>query len=222
MHDLIKYDAMCQAIAECHRVDEVKDLRDKAMALELYARQARNTDAERKASEVRLRAERRTGELLKELARAESSKGGDTGANQHGQRPEVAASNDATPPTSEPSPYAKALADTGMSRQTANRYQALANVPAPVFESALRDPEVKPTTSRLIQQARPSQPKIPDDSLWIWGRLRDMERDGYFGKSPETLMRPMTESMQADVRRLVPLVVDFFRHFEEVVSHEHA
>jgi len=42
----------------------------KAMALELYAKQARNTGAERKASEVGLRAERRVGELLKELARA--------------------------------------------------------------------------------------------------------------------------------------------------------
>lgn len=40
------------------------------MALELYAKQARNTGAERKASEVGLRAERRVGELLKELARA--------------------------------------------------------------------------------------------------------------------------------------------------------
>ena len=39
--------------------------------------QARNTDAERKACEVRLRAERRTGELLKELARADTAKGGD-------------------------------------------------------------------------------------------------------------------------------------------------
>ena len=65
MADLALYDRMCTAIAECHRVDEVKDLRDKAMALEIYAKQAKNTDAERRACEIRLRAERRTGELLK-------------------------------------------------------------------------------------------------------------------------------------------------------------
>lgn len=222
MSDLIKYDAMCQAIAECHRVDEVKDLRDKAMALELYAKQARNTDAERKASEVRLRAERRTGELLKDLARTAPQ-------DRSSGRP-VNTSNDATnfqvgiatECHVEPSPYSKALADTGMSRQTASRYQALANVPQPVFEEALRDPEIKPTTTRLIQQARAPQPKMPDDSLWIWGRLRDLERDGYFRKDPAVLMSPMTESMQADMRRLMPLAVDFFRHFEEVISHEHA
>ena len=32
---LIKYDAMVRAIAECHRVDELKDLSDKAHALEM-------------------------------------------------------------------------------------------------------------------------------------------------------------------------------------------
>lgn len=65
------YERMCSAIAECVRVDEAKDIRDKALALEAYYRQARNLDAEREAANVRLRAERRVGELLKELARTE-------------------------------------------------------------------------------------------------------------------------------------------------------
>lgn len=40
MTEIALYDRMCSAIAECHRVDEVKDMHDKALAMELYALQA--------------------------------------------------------------------------------------------------------------------------------------------------------------------------------------
>jgi hypothetical protein len=67
MTKLVRYDAMCRAIEAAHKVDEVKDIRDKAAALEHYARQAMNTDAERQAWEIRLRAERKAGQLLKQM-----------------------------------------------------------------------------------------------------------------------------------------------------------
>ncbi len=35
---LVKYDAMCRAIDHAYQVDEVKDIRDKALAFEAYAR----------------------------------------------------------------------------------------------------------------------------------------------------------------------------------------
>jgi hypothetical protein len=48
-----------------YEVDAVKDIRDGALAFEMYNRQARNTEAERRACEIRLRAERKTGQLLR-------------------------------------------------------------------------------------------------------------------------------------------------------------
>jgi len=52
----VRYDAMCRAIDAAFEVDEVKEIRDQALAFEVYSRQARNIEAERRACEIRLRA----------------------------------------------------------------------------------------------------------------------------------------------------------------------
>jgi hypothetical protein len=54
-----------QILAECMRVDEAKDIRDKAEAMRAYLRQQRASgEAQNDAAEIKLRAERRLGELL--------------------------------------------------------------------------------------------------------------------------------------------------------------
>lgn len=67
---LILYDAACRALAEASSVDEVKDVRDQAMAIKLYARQAKNKDLEAQAIEIRTRAERRVGQMMAEQPKA--------------------------------------------------------------------------------------------------------------------------------------------------------
>lgn len=64
---LVRYDQARQALAEAHRIDEVKDIADKAVALAAYARQAKDADMERWVAEIRLRARRRIGELTADL-----------------------------------------------------------------------------------------------------------------------------------------------------------
>lgn len=214
---LARYETMVNAIAECHRVDEVKDIRDKARALEMYARQARDTDAARKASEIRLRAERRAGELLKELAHA--GERATPGTNQHDRSSQRATTSSgvksqaATRPIEPP----KTLDQLGISKTQSSRWQALAEVPKEVFEDALRDPVRKPTTAGLIQEIRDPSPRIDRDALRIWGIAREFERNDEGARNPQMLLSQMTQTMQADMARIVPEIRDFFTRFDEVL-----
>lgn len=166
MNPLIRYDAMLGAIAECYRVDEVKDIRDKAMALQAYARQAQNTDAERQACEIRLRAERRTGELLEDLPKDVGGRPSETAATVAGV-----------------SPYREALQRTHIPERTAQRYQELARVPQDVFDAQMRD-LVMPTTSGIIAAAREAAQIFPFDP-------RSLCRLEWVGM-PEFTMRDLT------------------------------
>lgn len=131
---LIRYEAMCSAIAAAAAVDEVKDIRDKAVAFAHYARQARNLEAERKCVEIRIRAERRAGELLKQMEKAKGSSG-----NQH-----------TGPLDRHEGP--KTLSDLGVSYDQSASWQRLANVPEEIFETALSAQDM-PSTGRILQAA---------------------------------------------------------------------
>lgn len=186
---LARYDAMCGAIEAAYRVDEVKDIRDKAIAWEVYSRQARNTEAERRACMVRLRAERKAGELLKQIDRAGRGRPSDkTSAG----------------PT---------LSELGVSRDQSSNWQQLADVPQEQFDAAL-DGEDKPSTAGIIAATTPPKPEVipvGKDALWLWGRLRDFERDGLLAKEPDAVLLTMTPEMLDDVHQLAPRVAKWLQ-----------
>lgn len=188
---LALYDEMCRAIDLAYEVDEAKDIRDRALAFEIYARQAKNIDAERRACEVRLRAERKCGQLDKQR---EKAKGG---------RPSKTSSTD------EGVSKAPTLRDLGLSAEQTHNWRKLADVPQQQFDEALADPTRKPTTAGIIAAATPPKPDVvpvSKDALWLWGRLRDFERDGLLNQLPEDVLLTMTPQMLDDVHRLAPTV----------------
>lgn len=192
--ELARYDTMRRAIVDCHAVDEVKDIRDKALALEAYAKVAMDTDSERKALEIRLRAERRVGQLL---AEKNPGRGGDRKSKAHAD------------PLVE---YQQAKSHAGISDTQAKRWQNLASIPDEEFETALADPVVRPSTTGIIKRQKSEPVTInPNDehALWVWGRLRDFERERVMLSPPIDVFTQMTRAMQEDVRRLAPVVASW-------------
>jgi hypothetical protein len=124
------YDRMRQAIIEAHRVDEVVDIRDKALACEYYAKLAKDPQNERLACDIRIRAERQAGRLLSEL---QKSKGG---------RPDNSL-------PAEKSFFAQAKEDAGISDVQAWKWQQLAAVPDDEFEAVMAGP-AKPSTAGIL------------------------------------------------------------------------
>lgn len=65
---LIKLEEASRFLAEIRSVDEVKAIHDKAEAMRVYAKQAKlGLESQNYAAEIKLRAERRAGELLREI-----------------------------------------------------------------------------------------------------------------------------------------------------------
>jgi len=205
MTELTHYDAAKRELAIAHEVDEVAELRNKAACLETYARQAKDTHLESQACEIRLRAERKVGALLAEKERA-TPKG--SGSNQHQSRTVQR----------EPSSYAEAKAKAGVSDTQAKRWQKLAKVSEEDFEAALASPEQKPTTSGIIKKRNNSISKMNPHALWLWGRLRDFEREGIADIDPSEILGELTEAMAADVCRIAPLFTDYLRQIEELFN----
>ena len=65
---LVKFNAMKYAVAECYSIDEIATLRNQAEAYRYALEQAKQSpEIIRQACEIKLRAERRAGQLLREM-----------------------------------------------------------------------------------------------------------------------------------------------------------
>jgi hypothetical protein len=115
---LVKYEAARTALAAAHRVDEVKSIRDKAQALAAYAKQARDTQMVQWATEIKVRAERRAGEMLAQAK--------ERGEVREGRPGKLSAGSTVS-----------SLPKLGITRDQSSRWQRLADMPEEHFETAV-------------------------------------------------------------------------------------
>src|ERR1035437_2395258 len=146
---LAGYDAACAGIASAKNVDEVKQIHDKAEAVRAYARQAKNKTLEIDAAEIRIRAERRLGELLAVMPKATGAKGIGNPKSALVKREHTAT-----------------LKQMGVSMDLSARAQRLAAVPAEAFEEkisewrGLVEEENERVTTNLLKIGEESQKHV--------------------------------------------------------------
>jgi len=141
--NLVRYEAARTALAEAHRVDEVKDIRDKAEAMAAYARQAKDQELILFATEIKVRAERKCGELLSGIERAPGNRTDKTSYE---------------PVTK----YQQALEDNKLNHMAANRFQQLASMSEEHFEAAVataKDTAGQVTTAFMLREAQKAKPQ---------------------------------------------------------------
>lgn len=125
--ELVRYAAARRALAEAHRVDEVKNIRDKAVAMQVYAKQARDGELIGLAAEMRKRAERRLGELIEDERKAGKLAKGARG-NPRGRGAKIV--QVANGPT-------QTLEQRGVDKHLADRARKMAALPEANFESVV-------------------------------------------------------------------------------------
>lgn len=148
MTQLVRYEAARYALEQAATFDEVTSIRDEAERAALWARQARDTELIERATEIKVRAERKAGEML----RAAKSAGQLRGVGN--------------PQLSEASTIG--LDTVGITRDQSSRYQKLAAMPEEQFEAAVQTAKAvagQVTTAFMLKQATPPRQELAPEEV---------------------------------------------------------
>ena len=209
---LVALDEARTRLAKVASIDEAKGIRDKAEALRHYAKQqGLGLEAQNKAAEIKIRAERRAGEILAEVPRTPPEK-----------------RNAITPHAGGKSKtYEQVLKDADIKPTTADRWQAEASIPEPIFEAFVataKEHGAELTSAATLAFAKANSPDIHTDIAksvredpcvrWVkaLGGVTDLVR------ALEPLSRKIDAATKKNTRGTVARLAKVFSQMEDDLS----
>ena len=134
---IVKLDQATQMLAEISTVDDAKDLVDLAEAARVYAKQVDlGLEAQNHAAEIKLRAQRKAGELLDDM---DKNKGAATEGWKTRSQPSTT------------------LDDIGITKNQSSQWQQIADMPDVDFEDYIeqtREKDEEITTAGIVREAK--------------------------------------------------------------------
>ena len=183
-----------QALAEAKTIDEVKDLRNKADAVRYYARQAKlGQELVIEAAVVKLRAERRIGQILCATPLATGVQG-----NQYDETGSQ--------------PNGVLLKDLGISKSDSSRMQRIAELDDSAFEDYIdseSQSQREPTAAGVMRLIRSLKPKTaqaadePQATCKYVASLDELLRSGL--RFRNILVNPLTASVSYELLESMPV-----------------
>jgi hypothetical protein len=194
---------MRQELAACANTDEALDIRQRARAAEIYAKQVNDTSAEHQLASIRLRAERRLGELLKNMDKNPGAKGIGKKVQSDGAT--------TLPPR---------LSDLGISKDQSCQFQQLAAIPTEQFEEAVSGGDAVPTTGGVLARAKRHSAGVshksasrgmPPLSQWVRSQLLAFDTTGTLSLNAADIFAQMSRDERRDVARVARLLLPWLQ-----------
>lgn len=150
---LVRYEAARQALAEAVAFDEVMSIMNVSEQAALYAKQANDNELVEKATEIRVRAQRKAGEMLAKSKEAghllDKAASGQLGAAvKHGK--------------SAPTTSHITLKEIGVTKDQSAQWQQLASMSEEHFEAAVataKDTAGQVTTAFMLREVKKAKPQ---------------------------------------------------------------
>jgi hypothetical protein len=109
------------------------------------------------------------------------------------------------------------LKDLGITKDQSSQWQQLGAMSQEDFDCAIGVSVKPPSTKGVLRAVKPPKERIADpESLWLWGRLLEFERNGMLGREQCDVLESMTDDMLDDTHRLAPKVAAWLKRIGAV------